>query len=77
VEASQQHKLIVPVIGAIMSKVLQEEMAEAGILDSLPLDVFKDHKHLAPILKWFYPMVKPPTSNQISHTFLLAIYQHV
>jgi hypothetical protein len=57
-----------------MSKVLQEEMAKAVILDSLPLDAFKDYKHLAPILKQFYPTIKPPTSNQISRTFLLAIY---
>jgi hypothetical protein len=52
-------------------------MAKAVILDGLLLDTFKDYKHLAPILKQFYPIVKPPTSNQISRIFLLAIYQRI
>jgi hypothetical protein len=76
-ETLQQQKLIVPVIGAVMSKVLQEQMAEAVILDGLPLDAFEDHKHLAPILKRFYPTIKPPTGDQISRTFLPAIYKRI
>jgi hypothetical protein len=35
----------------MMNKALQEQIAEAVILDGLPLDIFEDYKYLAPILK--------------------------
>lgn len=76
-EVLAQQKLIVPTIGALMGKALQMQMAEAVILDGLPLDAFEDHKHLAPIMKRFYPTVKPPTGNQISRSFLPAIYKRL
>jgi len=76
-EVLEQQKLVVPVIGAVMSRVLQEQIAEAVILDGLPLDAFEDHKHLAPILKRFYPTVKLPTGNQISRTFLPRLYKRL
>ena len=73
--ALEQQKLVVPVIGTLMMKVLQDQMAEAVILDSLPLDAFEDKKHLAPILKRFYPTVKPPTSKDIVRIHLPDVYK--